>query len=438
MQANIPNIPTFDATKGTSIDFQWYGKAAKAIRCIIKDNTASATTVYDQTYRISDDTSGSNAVIYNYSYALPANALTNGNWYNAFIQVSEKGGDTINDWSDMQSTGTLFKTIATPTLQFLEFPSTMPTGNYVFTMRYSFNKDTSETMKSWVINIYDTSKSIIETTTTQYENMTANSGITTLERSFSASGFNNGVGYYIQGFAETETGMQVQTEMLSFNRETPEGDSFYILTVDNIACQGAIQCQSFVAIVDGEQPLDARYIYDDDNNAVMVSTRNNTLTYKDGFKLTGDFTISLIAADIDQGEEVMEITNSIFDHDTSRYSTPDVVIDLSYLIGYFGTPEKQGMFALEVTDRGIKTVYFSNKLPATVPEDLIQVTITRKQIKTKGVLTNGWMWNLGARVVDNSDIIHAKHSELNAITHKALSKYTHRQITLGYPLDYER
>lgn len=435
MQANIPNIPTFDATKGTVITFFWDGNAAKAFKCTIKDNTEASAVVYTGEYRVSDDTSGSNAVIFNYEFTLPPNKLTNGKYYNAFMQVSEDG----TTWSDMQSTGTLFKTIATPTLRLLDFPSEMVVSNYKFTLRYSFDPDTSETLKSWYINIYDTSLNIVETNGTQYENMSANGKTTTLDRTFAASGFNNGITYYVQGFAETETGMQLHTDRMSFKRETPEGDDFYILTVDNIACQGAIQCQSFVAIVDGILPREGRYIYDKDNKAIMLSTRNNTLTYREGFKLKGDFTISLIAADMDQGEHIMDITDSVFDHDRNIYSTPDMKIELNYLIGYFGTEEKKGMFELRVTDRDITSIYFSNMLPATIPEDLIQVTITRKQITARnGAIGNGYMWNLGARVVASDDRIQARHKELSILTHKALGKYTHRQITLGYPLDYER
>ena len=227
--------------------------------------------------------------------------------------------------------------------------------------------------------------------------------------------------------------MSLSTSVHQFTLETPKGDEFYILDATNIACQGGIQLETYIAIVDAFfEKHDGRYIVDNDGNAIMMSTRNNTLSYREGFKLSGDFTISMIAADIDQNENILTLSDKQFDRDDDTFTDPKLIVKLFYICGKIGTPEPVGVFELQVIEDGVKTVYFSNQIPAAIPEDLIRVNIVRSHYKDDGAL-----WNLAAHVITSDDRIYARHQELNVLTHNALGKYTHREIQLGYPLDYE-
>lgn len=431
MQANIISIKTFDANVGGVISFDWSGYPIKKIQCIIKKNSTSEQ-VYDETYESND------TIFAPYTYTIGSDSgLENGTIYNAFIRVyydTYVGETHESGWSDYQSIGTSFKCIETPTFEFSAINTIITNSNQTFYLNYNSNTETGENLRSYIINIYNASNKVIESSGTKYHipTETGNTSIV-LEFPYQASGFTNGTQYHIQAVGETESGMSLETDAHYFTLETPKDDQFYILQATNIACQGGIQLETYIAIVDAFLEKDmGRYIFDDEGNPIMMSTRNNVLSYREGFSLSGDFTISLIAADIDQNETILTMTDSEFERSTEISTDPTLTVELNYICGYFGIPEKKGMFELVVTENGIKTVYFSNKIDAAVPEDLIQVTVTRKAYKD-----DGGMWNLGARIVANDTRIYARHQELNVITHGALEKYTHREIQLGYPLDYE-
>ena len=441
MQASILPIKPFDAIKGTVINFEYQGNSVIAIRCIIKKNTAEATVKYDGTYTISSDASGSNANIFSMTYTVPGNSesnLVNGSYYNAFICVAENKNQSGDyNWSEMQSIGEPFRCISTPSFDFNSIPDIIETSSYSFSLRYDYNITSSETLRSWIINIYDTSKNIIASSGTVYENITQNADKTPIENTYFVDGFNDGVTYYIKAFGETENGMQLETQEYSFKRNMPKTDRFYMLRANNIACQGGIHLESFVIIADGILEHDGRYIYDDSNNPIMLSTRGNSVIYRDGFQIDGDGTISIIAADIDQNETFLSMSNSSYDEETGTYSTPTIKLEVKYIRGNFGHVDETGMFQLTVTNDDVTTVYFSNELSALIPEDLIQVTITRKRVKNNnGNLTDSYMWDIGARLITSDDRIHAKQSELDAISQDILNKYNSREIELGYPLDF--
>lgn len=474
MQAQIISIKTFDANKGTTISFDWAGSAISKIRCIIKTNDSSEE-VYNEIYE------SSSVIFAPYTYKIPSSSgLENGKNYNAFIQVYI---DKTKEWSDIQSLGTAFKCIATPSFEFSDISSIITNSNQTFYLNYNSNKSTGEQLRSYVINIYDASNKIIDTSGTRYytppveeeeeeeeevtptepteptdpeeggddsggEGGDEGGGDTptpdpeptpvtptpiNVELVYQASGFTSGVTYHIQAFAETVSGMSLSTSVHQFTLETPKGDEFYILDATNIACQGGIQLETYIAIVDAFfEKHDGRYIVDNDGNAIMMSTRNNTLSYREGFKLSGDFTISMIAADIDQNENILTLSDKQFDRDDDTFTDPKLIVKLFYICGKIGTPEPVGVFELQVIEDGVKTVYFSNQIPAAIPEDLIRVNIVRSHYKDDGAL-----WNLAAHVITSDDRIYARHHELNVLTHNALGKYTHREIQLGYPLDYE-
>ena len=431
MQANIISIKPFDASLGTVISFDWLGQPIDRIQCIIKDNDTSAEA-YNQTFE------SSSIIFAPYTYTIPSNSgLQNGKAYNAFIKVYvdyyDSNNQHITGWSTIQSLGTHFVCIETPDFEFSDIGTIITNSNHTFYLNYDSNTTTGEVLKSWYINIYDSSDKVIDTTGTRYYTDPVEDGTIHIELIYQTSGFASGVTYHIKAFGETESGMSIETESHYFRLEVPKDDQFYILQATNVACQGGIQLETYIAIVDAFLEKDmGRYIYDDNGDMIMLSTRNNTLSYKDGFALNGDFTISLVAADIDQNENIMNLTDSEFNRATEESTDPNLIVSLNYIKGYFGTPEEKGMFELVVNENGIKTVYFSNMIDPAVPEDMIQVTITRKAYKD-----DGGMWKLGARVVANDTRIYARHQELNVLTHKALEKYTHREIQLGYPLDYE-
>ena len=236
MQANIINIKTFDATVGTDISFDWSGEAITKINCVIKTNDSNSTEVYNETYE------SNNIIFAPYKYTIPANSgLENGNTYNAFLRVYVDVW--INEehkqyWSDFQSLGTSFKCISTPTFEFSEISTIITNSNQTFYLNYGSNTTTGENLKSWLINIYDPSNNVVDTTGTRYYTGTPSSETISVELLYQTSGFASGVTYHIKAFGETESGMSIETESHYFRLEVPKDDQFYILQATNIACQG--------------------------------------------------------------------------------------------------------------------------------------------------------------------------------------------------------
>ena len=480
MQVDIKSIEPFDVAKGTTVYYSWGGDPIYQVRLIIKTTTGSEV----ETITVPEDAPSTDPIL-DWYIIIESNDshLTNGKTYEAFIQVATASSPTSEKtWSDVQSTGMRFKCIQTPTLEYTSVPGDhkLTTSHFTFEATYTYEKNVSEPLKEWRMDIYDnTKKTVVLTTGTQYSTSSALS----VPLRFPCSGFNSGSEYEVRTYAITKSGMELDCIVYAFSQQIPASDQFYILDPKNVDCDGAIQVNTHIAIIDGFLYYPpGRFMKNSKGKYDYLSLRHNGLYYKSGFNLDGDFVLSMLAADLDSDEEICFLTDSVYNKQTETYGDMSYRISINYMEGYFGETfipphedeegnwisgdysegEKKGMFELVVCPKTQSMVqevehyvdyedfyekkdstyyskgwvYYSNLIDPVEPEEFVRVNVLRKTIPlvTDPDHINVW-WEIVASKEGSDEEILMSHEEMSEYTHKYLSGYTHREIRSEKPID---
>lgn len=324
MQIDIKTIGTFDGRYAKDVYFSWYGDPIYRIKIIINDE--SGIHRWDRIWK-------SDAPIFDNFVTIPANTLENNIYYVAYIQVCTNLSTKEDDeetWSDIQPLGETFKVITTPSVSFTKPTAgqTIESSTYTFELRYAYVLG-SDPLREWKIDIKD--KDAANTIVASSDNQFYYGSETPVKVQYKFNGLINGHSYTAEATVLTSTGMEVRTS-IDFKQSIPAKDKFYILDANNNDCDGSIDVQSHIAIVDGflywdpEQHINDKYL----------NLRHNGVYYKSGFSAPEDFTLSVLVADLDPGEEIAFVTDSVWNRKTGAYSNMKQLIAINYLEGYFG------------------------------------------------------------------------------------------------------
>lgn len=268
------------------------------------------------TIRLNSD----NSVVYQeqqesfvYQHTVPANTLTNGNYYNAYVNTYDASGNISANSNVIQ-----FYCYATPTLTLTNVTDGGSIGNSTFTFDYTYTQAQSESLNSYIINLYDSSKFLIATSGEQYPNSTT----VPLDFSYTFSGFENNQFYYIQASGVTLNGTIIDSDEISFTAVFDQPSAFTLFTVTNNCEGGYINIQSNVVTIPAttnpdppvyinNEELDltqsGSYVQYTENIAIgdqftgllklrNINSNQNILTFvaEDGTKISIDYYISIV------------------------------------------------------------------------------------------------------------------------------------------------
>lgn len=342
MQASIYKITPFDSSVGTTIKFSWSGNQAFKNRCIIRDNETNQV-VYDNTI---------DSFKLEHPIDLTQAKLVNGTKYLAYLTVFDSDGNE----SDIQSLGTAFLCLTTPTFQFsgLSDNQTISSSNYTFSLEYA--QENSELLDSWSINIYDYSHALISTSGTKYD---------TSDLTHSFSGFNNKTEYYVRALGQTVNGMELDTGYVCISIYYNILSVFSALEVTNLKKSGQIHIKSNIISPYGYVLNEPEKYIDND----YIDLQGNSLTYKEGFLLDKDYSFAAIFYGVQPNLEILKL---------SADDPDELTCVVTYRIGKFGSDTEQGCFELKVISRGISSVYYSEKISPPSGTDRIGLLIYRQ------------------------------------------------------------
>lgn len=267
MALNTPIVNTvtaFDATTDKKFTFTVVGGDQVVGNTItIIDNT-SGTVVYTNTIES-----------YTYYQTVEANTLSNGGYYGVYFQTINSNGDV----SSLSNTVT-FRCYTTPTLTFINIPSTavIEAASYAFDCKYAQSE--SEEINYLYFYLYDEDKDLIS----QSDIYTSEDAV---ENVFTHT-FNGLVDndyYYVRAVGETVNGTIVDSNYQNFQVNYEYDGSFMMLFTENYPNEGYISVESNAAEVDG-------IMYDSDGNKIdpiMDNSRiyiedGDTLVYNEGFQ----------------------------------------------------------------------------------------------------------------------------------------------------------
>lgn len=262
----------FDASIANTFKFYVQSGSQVVANTLVIKNNATLATVYEE-----------RQVTYKFEHTVPANTLSNGTYYQAYIITEDAQGNTSTASNTIQ-----FYCYTQPTLVF----SNMPTGGAIENSSYSFdvtyNQIQGELLNSYVFNLYDTSGTIIATSGAKYNS----SSTLPLTVSYLFGGFEDNSQYYIEFNGVTAEGTQITTGKQSFAVKYSKPSAYSYLYLTNNCSGGYITIQSNVVGIDGASEPDPP-TYVNDNTAVDLTADGAYVEWTEGYVLPNDWTLGL-------------------------------------------------------------------------------------------------------------------------------------------------
>lgn len=295
------NVSAFDATQAQTFAFNVIGGSQVVANTLTIKNNTTLATVYSQTQST-----------FKFEHILPANALTNGTYYQATLTTKDAQGNESSPSTPIQ-----FYCYSQPTFVI----SNMPTGNVVtnssFAFNVTYNQEQGEILNAYVFNLYSASGVLISTSGTMYNT----DSTLPLTISYLFSGLEDRASYSIEATGVTVNGTQITTGKINFvtNYIAPNVFSFLFLT--NNCKGGYITIESNVTGIDGEtNPDPAIYI---DNKEIDVRDDGNYVQWSKGYEINGNWTMRLWGRHYRPNKEIFRFSNTNGDIITVVYCVDD-------------------------------------------------------------------------------------------------------------------
>lgn len=323
----------FDATQAHTFTFTVYGSGAQV--------TANKLTIRKQS---------DNSIVYQqqqttfkFEHTLPAGSLTNGNYYNATIVVIDNNGAESAESIPIQ-----FWCYSAPSIVMTNFPVTSIIDNASFNFEFSYNQAEGERLNSYVVNLYDSTKTLISTSGTVY----VEDGAPPYDGSYLFNGFENTTEYFIEIVGLTINGTTVTTGQVRFNTRYVNPSIYSQIELENHCKDGYITVTSNMVLIEGvSQPDPPTYINDKE---VDLRQNDSYVEWNQGYNIASDFTAKLWFRGANPNSTLIRFSNT---------NGQTVVVD--YREGYKDqtTQDKQAYMEVYVESiSGMKYYIFSDYL----------------------------------------------------------------------------
>lgn len=335
----------FDATQEHIFTFNVIGgDQVVGNKLTIKSGT---TTVYSQT-----------ETTFTLTHTIPANTLTNGNSYTAYLNTKNSSNVFSADSNTIQ-----FYCYSTPNFVFTNLVNgaNISTSNYNFQVSYS--QAENEKLQEYSFNLYDYGSNLIATSGTIYTNATSSNYTT----QYTFSGFSNATSYYVECTGVTTGGTEISTGLILFGVNY-NSSSTKLNLVNN--CNGGYIYVSAtpIAIFGYSEPSPPTYSnYDTQTGSVNIRNSSSgsvkSVWWDDGFTTsTTDWTLTLWTRYNNQGEICILSNND------------DNKIIITYV-----TENNSTYCILEAIDKNIVTTYkiFSNSISSPSSSTWVKIWVRR-------------------------------------------------------------
>lgn len=306
-----------------------------------------------------------NSVIYNktqdtfkYEHTIPANTLTNGEYYNADVVVIDASG--------AQSPASLliqFRCYTTPSVKFTNIPDNNIINGASFNFKFEYSQLQGEKIDSYVLNLYDSFSNLISTSGVMY---VVNGG-SPYNGNYLFAGFEDKTKYSVEIIVSTINGAITKSKLIKFDVSYKKPNIFSLIGLKNNCENGYITITSNLAIVEGESnPSPPIYI---NNTEVDLTGDNYFVQWSNAYKVNGDFLARVWFRDPNKYKTITQFSNA-----------SGQTIKVNYMEGYenVNSQEKKGYLQVEVTSLSGMTYYiFSNYLAIQSPETGYYYFLTR-------------------------------------------------------------
>lgn len=246
----------FDATQPFTFRFDWRGNQAFGSTLVIKNNDTDVVV------------SNTTVTTMKLEHTLPANILTNGVCYKAFLTVRDANNQIISNPSNTIR----FYCYSTPTFEFTNVEEGQRIENSAYEVTLSYSQDEGESIKEYWIKLYDLGHAEVFSSGTKYA---TGSDITISQY---ISGLTDNSQYFLKAAAVTQNGMEVDTGEITIIVDYLNPPLFTPLEATNNADRGYITLASHAVTIEGIGAGDYSYI---DGTKIDLTNEGASVTYQD-------------------------------------------------------------------------------------------------------------------------------------------------------------
>lgn len=315
------SIPAFDATENHTFTFNVVGGEQVVANKLVITEQESGTIVYQ-----------TKETLYAFNHILPADTLTNGDYYTAYLITYDASNNASPNSNSIQ-----FYCYSQPSFQIDNIPDSLITNaSYGFNLYY--NQTEGEKLNSYSFTLYDAQGIAIANSGSLY----VGEQVLPLNLQYVFSGFTNNTQYSIKANGVTINGTALETETLGFSVQYMRPEIYSIVELDSNCQEGYVLVKSNIINISGvASPYPPTYV--DNNTAIDLTEDGTYVTWNEGYNLSGDFTLSLWGKEFVPDSRIIYFQNNVGDNIAITYrldSDDNVYIDClvtsqSYRLKYY-------------------------------------------------------------------------------------------------------
>ena len=291
----------FDAANSQTFSFGVIGGDQVTQNRLVIINQSTGSTVYNQIQ-----------TTYSFVHTVPANTLTNGVYYSAYLITYNANGNASPRSNSIQ-----FFCYSTPSLQFTNLPIGNVVTNSSFTFEVTYSQAQGELLDTYSFTLYDAAQSQISTSGIKYIGSSA-APPTSIKYTF--SGFSDQTSYYIRANGQTEQGTLVDTGLVAINVAYVKPNIFSIIELSNNCEGGYINIKSnLIEIRSSSNPSPPIYV--DSKTAVDARGDGRYVEWDSGFNIDSDFTASLWGRRFNKNSDIITMIDDEGNNIVIRYRT---------------------------------------------------------------------------------------------------------------------
>lgn len=332
----------FDATQVHAFTFNVVGGEQVTQNRLVIINQSTSEVIY----RAAQTT-------YKFEHILPANTLTNGVYYSAYIVTYN-----ANDTASAQSNSIQFYCYSTPSFAFSNLPINNTITNSSYNFQVTYNQAEGELLNSYSFTLYDAQRIQIATSGVQYVGATTTPPTII---SYQFTGFIDKTSYYIRCTGQTAQGTQVDTGLIAISVLYTVPSLFSVIELNNNCSGGYVLVKSNLIEI-GARSNPTPPVYVDNNTAVDARVAGEYVQWDSGFELSDNFTASLWGRAFNENSNIITMTD---DYDNE--------IIIRYRINDDGT----GYADATVANGSVRYYIYSASIPKPTEADKIQFWLRR-------------------------------------------------------------
>lgn len=345
----INSVAAFDATSQHIFNFVVNGGDEVASNRLVIKLGSTNEILYDETQ-----------TTLLLQHILPANTLTNGNYYTVQVQTFNSLG-TASSLSSPVS----FYCYTTPQFSLSNLPAGDVLSNAEYSFSLSYNQAEGESLNSYTVNIYDSSQNLIWTSNVNY--VGAN-GLPPSNFATKVAGFEDGKSYYVRAVGQTEQFTQLDTGYILLTTSFSARNIYTQLVLDNNSCDGYISITSNLISLDGvANPDPPIYI---DNEEIDLNAQNSYVTWENSFAVYDSYTARIWLRNINTDSIILTFYNANNpEQNLTLYEREETINNTVYMYieGYYGDAQS------------IEGYIYSNKIAKPNSDQILMVWVQKNQ-----------------------------------------------------------